>query len=224
MSEDPRIAELTHDISFAVFRVASLVEHNALRKELERAAVDLSSRIEKGTIGQLQRLIKLGYSIKEISAINTEVLTRELEGLGVLLGKTGDNPLEISASGLFGKERQKLPFRRDKTNGKNPDQNGTSSKRQTEILSFIRQFTGGCRMAELSNGFSGVSQRTLRNDISALINNGQVERVGSRGPYSYLRVIDTPGPRLEDRAPREKGEDEVIFLSGPQSGVFDTRG
>ncbi|MDD5710843.1 MAG: hypothetical protein PHV43_01960 [Candidatus Colwellbacteria bacterium] len=225
MFQNSSIAELVHDISFAVFRVSALVEHAFLRKELERSAVELSAYIDEEAIHRLERLLNLAQSIGEVGETNTQVLIRELRRLGnLLVSEESEEVVEADISNLFQKEEQKLPFKREKVNGKRPSQGVEPSKRQTEILNFIRQFVDGCRMADLASGFQGVSKRTLRNDIGALIDRGFVERVGSRGPYSYLKYAGG-GDNLEvqpEGVSEGAGPDDIIFLSEPKTGIFDT--
>ena len=222
MFRNSYIAELVHDISFAVFRVSALIEHSFLRKEFEGAAVDLSSYIDEEAIHRLERLVSLGQSIGEISQVNADVLIRELGNLRELLSvEENEESIEADISNLFQKDSQELPFKREKVNGNKTRISIAPSKRQTEILNFIRKLPSGCRMAELASSFQEVSKRTLRNDIASLIENGHIERVGSRGPYSYLRAIGNVGSETSSSADLEKKEDSVILLSEPAPRVFD---
>ncbi|MDP3953559.1 MAG: hypothetical protein Q8P99_01940, partial [bacterium] len=59
-------AELVHEIGFAVFRVAGTVEFAELRKELERAALELVSNVDNGAMDKLERLVRLSAAIEEI--------------------------------------------------------------------------------------------------------------------------------------------------------------
>ncbi len=225
MFQNSYIAELVHDISFAVFRVSALIEHALLREELERSSVELSAYIDEEAIRRLERLISLAQSIGEVSEINAEVLIRELGNLSDLLAsEESEEVIEADISNLFQKEGQKLPFKREKVNGKRQSQSVEPSKRQTEILNFIRQSADGCRMADLANNFQGVSKRTLRNDIGTLIDRGDIERIGSRGPYSYLKYAGGGGglDALSGEPQKEEKPEDVIFLSEPQPGAFDT--
>lgn len=61
--------------------------------------------------------------------------------------------------------------------------------RQGAVMDAIRQMPGGCRMRDLVTMFPNVSERTLRNDLQALVKQGSVERFGSQGPYSYFRAV-----------------------------------
>ncbi len=64
--------------------------------------------------------------------------------------------------------------------------------RQMAIYELIRQFGkesgNGCRMRDLQEGFSGVSERTIRYDLEKLIEMGLIERAGQSGPSTYYRT------------------------------------
>lgn len=66
-------------------------------------------------------------------------------------------------------------------------------ERQNNISQIIRQMPNGCRMRDLMSLFPEVSERTLRNDLQALVKQGIVERFGSQGPYSYFRAVTKSG-------------------------------
>src|SRR3989338_4019407 len=80
-----QIAELVHDISFAVYRVASQVEFSFLRKELEIMAIELVSFLDIEAINRTKRLIKIGRAIEQVSEVNSEVLLRELRSLSAMI-------------------------------------------------------------------------------------------------------------------------------------------
>ena len=66
--------------------------------------------------------------------------------------------------------------------------------RQSKILERIRQSGNsaetkdGCRMKDVQEWFPEVSERTLRNDLQALIERGLVDRIGQSGPATYYRA------------------------------------
>lgn len=121
MSLSP-ISQKAHDISFAVFRVATLIKNSKLRSEIEFAAVDLISHFEQiadsslpfttpNVVDKLLRLVSFAESIGEMKAINASVLKRELGNLQTaidfhlntykgepsgLSGKDKDNDIDIS--------------------------------------------------------------------------------------------------------------------------------
>lgn len=194
--EKEQIAELAHDIAFAVYRVASLVEFSYLKRELEVSAVGLVSFLDLEAVDTVKRLIKLGRAIEEISEVNTEVLLRELRSLANTLEQVVETVAkeEIDVEKLFNRQKNTLPFKRQEMKAEGKRQSGIKpDKRQTEILEFIRQFPNGCRPADISRNFPEVSKRTLRNDILALVDKGLAERIGDRGPYSYIKAVKEGG-------------------------------
>ena len=214
-----KIAELAHDISFAVYRVASTVEFSYLRKELEISAIGLVSFLDLEAIETIKRLIKLGKAIEEISEINSEVLLRELEALTGMIESVEfpEENREIDVEKLFNRQKNVLPFKRQEEKVESKRQLSVKpDKRQTEILEFIRQFPNGCRPADISRNFPEVSKRTLRNDISSLTDRGLAERIGDRGPYSYVKAL-----KVGDNS---VGSDinEILFLSQPERSEKDT--
>lgn len=67
----------------------------------------------------------------------------------------------------------------------------SAEMRQSAILERMRQI-GNCRLRDLQELLSDVSERTIRYDLQNLINRGFVERVGSGGPATYYRVKNQP--------------------------------
>ena len=196
------ISSLAHNISFAVFRVSRLILHKKLRSELEEAAISLVRDLSEGSALTLLRLIDLTEAVGEISEVNAGVLHREINNLldriireNSLISEKKDSvylgDILSSDSGSDGNYDAESNEYIHGTNGNNT--NGASVKeRQVGIVEFIRQFPNDCRMRDLSEKFSDVSERTLRNDIQALIEVGLVERLGGRsGPNGYFEVIDT---------------------------------
>lgn len=213
------LASLAHDISFAVFRVAELVEHLFLKKELERAAVELAAYIDEEAISMMERLVSLGVAIGEINDTNGAVLKREIGNLRQLLDQEEWRDEEdVDITGIFSGKETEAKLKRQ-VNGNVNGKSTSPSKRQTEILQFIRQFPNGCRMADLARNFEEVSKRTLRNDITALIDSNLVERVGERGPYSFVKAVKVSegpyNPELDLEESTEAGQ-AVIFLNEPR--------
>ena len=137
-----------------------------------------------------------------------------------MLGEGEEQPGEedVDITKIFASKKESIADKRQ-VNSKVNGINTNPSKRQTEILQFIQQFPNGCRMAELARNFSEVSKRTLRNDISALIEGSLAERVGERGPYSFVRALAQPAPynpevELEEPPATDQA---VIFLNEPRS-------
>ena len=214
-----QIAELVHDISFAVYRVASQVEFSFLRKELEIMAIELVSFLDIEAINRTKRLIRIGKAIEQISEVNSEVLLRELRSLAAMIEnqEIPEESTAINVEKLFNRQKNTLPFKRQEESMESKRQVSIKpDKRQTEILEFIRQFQNGCRPADISRNFPEVSKRTLRNDILALVDKGFAERIGDRGPYSYIRALKVGENGVGGDV------NEILFLAQAKEGEKDT--
>jgi len=113
------IADTSREISFAVFRVAKLIEQPKLKSTLESAAVDLVA--ECGTvpfvtcvpknarlpylpyIEKLIELIHLAEMVGEIKPVNSEVLQRELQSLYTMIAESIGKKEDINLSETFKK-------------------------------------------------------------------------------------------------------------------------
>ena len=215
------IAQLAHDIGNALFRVAAVTDHPFLKKELERAAVELVAYIDEEAVMRTERLVSLAAAVGLMNETNASVLAREIDNLKDMLSEEREWPVEedVDITGIFSGKKEGIADKRQ-TNGKVNGTDTNPSKRQTEILQFVRQFPNGCRMAELSRNFSEVSKRTLRNDITALIEGRLLERVGERGPYSYIRALGEPTAAYNPEVELEEhpaADQAVIFLNEPKS-------
>lgn len=61
-----------------------------------------------------------------------------------------------------------------------------AEERRNSILSLVRNLSL-CRLKDVVNALPGVSERTVRYDLSYLIDRGFVERLGEGGPNTYYR-------------------------------------
>ncbi len=136
-------------------------------------------------IENLSGLVKLAEAVGEMKAENAEVLERELRKLHSAIAESTNVEAHLNEVDLS-KVFDELPKKADFI-GKEP--NLDQKERQSAILNFIRQLPNGCRMKDLIRGFSGVSERTLRNDLQILISERAIERIGSQGPNSYFRAL-----------------------------------
>ncbi|MEK7195737.1 MAG: hypothetical protein AAB659_00620 [Patescibacteria group bacterium] len=211
LAERPNIHDHTREISFAVFRVAKLIENPKLKKELEESAIELVSKcgeipyvpyIPEGEtlpylpyIEKLVNLVKLAEIVGEVKSVNSKVLLREL---GILksaiigsLGKKEDIDLAESFARPEPAERTELPsvgrFSLPPSI-KHEKPNVNIAIRQSAIIAFIRGLPNGCRMRDLLTKFPEVSERTLRNDLQDLNAGGLVERLGKGASSSFRGV------------------------------------
>ena len=198
-SNNSNISSLAHKISFAVFRVSRLTRHKKLRNELESAAVELVRDLSGESAGVLSRLVDLAEAVEEMNTVNAEVLGRELTNLKdmISLENSRISKKEDSAyiADIFDPNYGLTSDYDGDANEYIAESNGNGASikdRQAEIVEFIRQLPNGCRMRDLIEKFADVSERTLRNDVQALIETGLIERLGGRsGPNSYFIAIDT---------------------------------
>ncbi len=190
------VFDKAHDISFAVFRVSTVVKNFKIKIALEEAAVDLVSELTSGAVDKLSILVKLAASINEIKPVNAEVLERELINLNsAIQSAITESVIGNSAAAEEDVDLEEV-FAGSATAG-NPTVAGEKEEvlsphivnRQSAILEFIRQLPNGCRMRDLTARFPDVSERTLRNDLQNLMAEALIERIGSQGPFSSFRAV-----------------------------------
>jgi hypothetical protein len=224
--------DLAHNISYAVFRIARLVRHPKLRSEMECVAIELVKNTGTAQADSLIRIIQLAHAVGEINDINTDVLCRELVNLkGIIHAEATSfdsaDP-DSNINGMFGNINKEevatnrpAPKTAKKDNVKqgpinNADLLKKQEDRQNELNNFIRQFPDGCRMKDLVDKFSYVSERTLRNDIQKLVQKDKIERFGSKsGPFSYLKAIYSVDGQEQERQIDQTGTStpsEALFL------------
>lgn len=190
MSKYLRSSDLAHEIASAVFRVAALMRHERLRKELEEAAIDLVKSICPENADTLERLVRLTEAVGEVSEINAMVLCRELGNLQIMLNAEISEPF----SGVFDSINLQEIFAEKGMAKEEKGKHGIrgQEERQKAVLGYIRKFPNGCRMRQLSATFSDFSERTIRTDVRRLIGEGLIEKIGSKtGPFSYFRQVDS---------------------------------
>lgn len=197
------LSQKSHDISFAIFRVSTLVKNHKLRIELQDAAVELTVRFEEvanpalshsaTVIDILERLIMLAESIGDMKPINAAVLRRELGNFQTAIlanardlanGKT--EGLDISSMFSTGNTVTPDTLIPDTLT---PDTSHTISVRQTAIMRHVREIDH-CRLRNILELMPNVSERTIRNDLQGLIERGLIRRVGGGGPNSYFENIE----------------------------------
>ncbi len=188
MSKYLRSSNLAHEIASAVFRVAALVRHERLRKELEEVAVELVKNIYPENVDTLERFVRFTEAVGEVSEINAMVLCRELGNLRIMLNAEISESLSGVANSL---NLQEIFAEKDISGGgKEKQEIGNQEERQKAVLGYIRKFPHGCRMRQLSVTFPDFSERTIRTDVQRLIDGGLVEKIGSKtGPFSYFRTL-----------------------------------
>ena len=214
MPRDLWVDDLTHDISYAVFRVAALVGHEYLRRELEGAAIELVKIANEETISRLLRIIRLAEVLGEMNQLNAGVLCRELDNLRKPFLEDSEIHSEIhseiselfaeSEGMLVNSENSEVISLKTPMDSANSPQVGRGRSlrntlgRQEAIFQLIRKFPDGCRMRDLAGQFPGYTERTIRNDVQRLAEGRLVKRLGSKsGPLSYVKAAEPPVTKEE---------------------------
>ncbi len=103
------VAGHAREISFAIFRVAALIECQGLRSALESSAVDLARKVVSPrsdilvTIAQLEQIVRLSEAVGEIKPLNSKILLRELSKLRSMVVDSASDDLGLE--NIFGKEK-----------------------------------------------------------------------------------------------------------------------
>lgn len=162
----------------------------------------------------VEHLSRVGSDLGIIHPSNTETIARELSNLNSAIAEFGnaakaeEAPLEdifskFSLSTSESGNRHGIPREQSEAEGQGGSlENGNgldgftaggqrsvvkAAIRQSMILERIRQ-NGNCRMKEIQEILSDVSERTLRYDLQGLIERGAIKRIGNGGPATTYRV------------------------------------
>lgn len=198
------------------------------------------------SINELEQLVRLSEAIGEIKPLNSKVLVRELSKLRLAIGRPADKIEDVDLEAMFGKggkidtaksvsDQSATPISQSEVHVESKSEpaeiikftrpssldTNQASNRQSAILQFIKGLPNGCRMKDMIERFPSVSERTLRNDLQALISSGSIERFGAiQGPFSYYRI--------KNRAFSEASTDGFKSTSGSSvdssSGTVTKRG
>lgn len=165
-------------------------------------------------IAVLDALIRMGHSLYEIEPVNATLLIRELNDFNSTIRQFRDSAiaelpnLDTALSSLT--KNNDLSIRKELNREEDNDSElGVNSAiRQNMIIEKIRQFTNNSannsatnenpqdlplnsfRLRDLLVEFPDISNRTLRYDLERLCSQGVIEKIGSRGPACYYRLIN----------------------------------
>ena len=245
------LQSLVSDIAAAMFKVASVVSHSALKSELENQAVYLSANPCPDTIFSAENLINLGRETGDIKPINAVVLVRELESLrkGLLttsvvsedvkddldisprFAKSHSSNSDTSAKEKgYGNKSVRVPSEGTRTNDstktRRPGSGRKNSVNSDKVYQYIVEHKEA-KLKELEAAFSEVSGRTVRRMTDALIKAGKIERVGNPGPTSFYRISPNPSfPIISPSSSATSPSSPVIPASSSvipaQAGIQDS--
>lgn len=167
-------------------------------------------------IPAMELLIKFGVDVGAIGIGNGETIFHEIGNLKAAIqeaaiaepgiGNESGNGNEVYLDDIFADSdmetgsgnRETEPIRLDSflddnnvaqeinyETGNNGNQK--AEIRQSAILERIRQI-GDCRLGDIQSVLPGVSERTIRYDLEALVQKGLVERLGTGGRSVYYKV------------------------------------
>lgn len=235
-----RVAALVREPSLKKELVSAAVELVA-KNNLEDESLPSLTSVDK-----LGRLISLGRTVGEISQINSMVLEREINGMrqrvkeltrspqsfifsafGTSVEKDrnlpGAHSAEVRKSGNAGNESPEISSRKPEiispsgsTIASELLKNSHLADRQRQIMEYVRKFPEGCRTKDIYMNFPDVSDRTLRNDIRALVETLRLEKFGGPEGQEKIRLLPIPVSGRE-------GEDINVntpFVTTIDSGAF----
>ncbi len=185
--------------------MAALVRHPKLKIELENTAIDFLSQLNDlrcRSIEILEGLVKLAEAINEINPINAKVLYREMENLQITIqtanGKRQTATQGVEIESIFSKppmiidNESKRQTANGNPNGKRQEQTESGKlylERKPLILKAIQESSKNLQFKDLIEILPDICERTVRNDIQRLCDEGIVERIGGGGPHSYYKFI-----------------------------------
>lgn len=204
------------EIAYALFRLSTGTPQREYQERLQKSAFSLlehSSLGEWSLLGQdlslIEKYMQIGEEMGMLKQTHAALVKSEVSNLQSAIAasvKTSKLP-DLDISGIFSEEtnasteggkniQEEIPligedFHETVISDENDDDVASggvkAAMRQSAILEKIRQI-GNCRMRDLEEMFSDVSERTLRYDLQELIGQGLIERVGTGGPGVFYRM------------------------------------
>ena len=202
-------AKKAYEISYAIFRVSGILKNGSLAKQLEDQALKiLSTAILKDyaecqrVLNSIEYLLRLGTDVNLINPANSYLVINEIGNFNSAIAEfenTAKLP-DLNLEPIFSKKpipvdnmpaspRPAPPkIERGERVETGPEvKKEHTAIRQSAILERIRQF-GNCRLRDIQEFLPDVSDRTVRYDIQALIEQGLIEKVGTAGLSSHYQI------------------------------------
>ena len=183
------------ELSYILIKVAERIRQKFLREKVEAYAISLMENAAIGnrmvvaeTINVLEYLLRIGSEMGEIHRESSVVVIEELKKVNAAIAGLGlDLPIPIEFRQDTAKKKE---IRQKPTQVQNED-------RQLEILQIIRQKVG-CRFKDIQEAMPGVSDRTVRYDLSRMAEEEMIERVGAGGPDTFYRIKEKRAIQVVD--------------------------
>ena len=199
-----------YEISYALFRVASVSKKRSFAEHIERQALSFLASVvrEDYTVVReaakaMEYLLSLGENLGIVNAGNAQTIIAEITQFNAAIAELGNQAIAdaIDLSNVFSEKPQESVPQKESQNMYNgqieSDTNAAptalkSGMRQSAILERIRQY-GNCHLKEIQEGFPDTSERTVRYDLQSLLERGLVERIGNGGPATFYRAKQEVG-------------------------------
>lgn len=190
-----------YEISYAMFRVGSVMANQSLRDHLERQALSLLDAIAVENYAwagmasrAMEYLVKFGSDVGIMNGQNADTLIGQLNEMNAAIAESGkpakSEPAMVSLKGIFTHEQPLFTEKKKQEGRQGKPEAATlegSETRQTAILERIRQ-SGNCRLKDIQELLPDLSERTLRYDLQSLVERNSIERVGNGGPAVFYRI------------------------------------
>ncbi|MGC9968193.1 MAG: DeoR family transcriptional regulator [Minisyncoccia bacterium] len=205
------VLKKAYEISYAVFRIGSRTASSPLKEHLERQALSLldAATVENyawvSTVSRaIEYLVRFGGDVGLIHEANKEIIISQLASMNAAIAgpEKAVNTEEVFLDDIFSghgelfpanhtAKRQRQPAKEIETTAEVDSNEGNGGERatarQAAILEKIRQ-SGNCRIKDIQELFPDCSERTIRYDLQALLEQSLVERIGGGGPSVFYRV------------------------------------
>lgn len=248
---EAQILQKSQEIAFALVRIAASIRRFDLKKKFESLAIHLLENsyyrnfdLVTDTLRVIEGFLDFGRNVYEVEPMNARIIGEEASSLRQILEKISNQgpvplhdifnskiSLEDLPAPIFAKRNEEM--RKNEEIGKNKEIATSSSKsasknnrlvdqsgRQKAIVDFIKE-RGRLSLKDISTQFPDVTGRTLRYDLSGLIERGLVQREGSGPASSYFVPETDPVSNLmpESENGLEKEATESIDFTGPDTVI-----
>jgi DNA-binding HxlR family transcriptional regulator len=217
------------EIACALIRIAGYSGNEHFKSYLEAYAMALVDSVESGSahksasaLQAIRQFLLLGtfsgFLSEEDRALMDSQISELADFIAALPDESGNMVKELHLQDIFTESGKtdtnsaavvSKPAKIDRVvrHPKSEPDNGALQQRQERIIEIIRQ-SGNCKVRELQDKLPDISERTIRYDIQALVEQGIVERFGPGGPSTYYR-LKTPGEQI--------GENQIKLEAQPES-------
>ena len=200
------IIKKSYEISYALWRIAANMQEKVFAEKIVGKAVDLLDSVIIGNykttleiVEAIELLIKFALDINLISVSNADIMIREIGNLQSAIPSINTANGEINIADIFSNELPETAEIRESRETQIDIEledfkpisiaanNIKSEMRQSMILERIRQI-GNCRLNDIQAILPDTSERTIRYDLEALVQQNLIERVGVGGRGVYYKV------------------------------------